>query len=413
MLRSLKLENWKSFGTSRNVLDLAPLTLLVGPNASGKSNALDALRFLQGCALDFPLSDVLRGRYEGQREVWPAIRGAIVEAAHSGTDSFALSTEWVYGDDDALVDSDVLAHRVRASCPGDVFVEEEKLDENGVYLYDTHAPSLRGATGRGPGGALRTSLRASGKGNSPTATYESHRLVLGQLEPGGRVASPVIEGARRLRAWLREATFLDIRPSLMRDLKPENGGHLGTSGENVSSVLYALRESSRLDDIVGWLQELCDADITGIEFDRTERLREVMLLLVEKGGRRISARSASDGTLRFLGEVVALLTSPKGSLVVLEEPDVGLHPSRIRLLAELLEYVARERGVQVVATTHSPTLLAQLSQETLGRVLAFGRDPSSDDTVCARLGTLQHFEKLRDAPNIEHLVSTGWLERAL
>jgi predicted ATPase len=413
MLRSLTLENWKSFGTSRNVLEFAPLTLLVGPNASGKSNALDALRFLQGCALDFPLSDVLRGRYEGQREVWPAIRGGIVEAARSGTEGFTLATKWESGDDDDLVSIDVLTHRVRASCAGDVFVEEERLEENGAYLFDTHAPSLKGATGRGAGGALRTALRASGKGNSPTETYESHRLVLGQAEPGGRVAHAVIEAARRLRGWLREATFLDIRPSLMRDLKPENGGHLGASGENISSVLYSLRESNQLEDIVGWLQELCDADITGIEFDRTDRLREVMLLLVEKGGRRISARSASDGTLRFLGEVVALLTSPKGSLVVLEEPDVGLHPSRIRLLAELLEYVTRERGVQVLATTHSPTLLAQLSRGSLGSVVAFGRDPGSGDTVCARLGTLPYFETLRDAPNIEHLVSTGWLERAL
>ena len=86
MLTSLKLEGWKSFGKDRGRSELifAPLTLLVGPNASGKSNALDALRFLQGAALDYPLGDVLRGRWEGQREIWPAIRGSVVEASHVG-----------------------------------------------------------------------------------------------------------------------------------------------------------------------------------------------------------------------------------------------------------------------------------------------------------------------------------------
>lgn len=88
MLKSLTPHNWKSFGTSRNRPQFGGLTLLVGPNASGKSNALDALRFLQGSALDFPLGDVLRGRWEGQREIWPPIRGQVVKAARGSEAGF-------------------------------------------------------------------------------------------------------------------------------------------------------------------------------------------------------------------------------------------------------------------------------------------------------------------------------------
>lgn len=407
MLSSLGLEHWKSFGEgARSTVPLAPLTLLVGPNASGKSNALDALRFLQGAALDFPLSDVLRGRYEGQREIWPAIRGGIVEAAHAGRTGFTVKTTWRFDGAD-------VAHTIAVECPGDVYVTTERLERDGQALFDTHSAALRGATGREPGGGLRVALKSRGKGNSKTATYPSHRLVLGQVETGERVDPQVVATSSRVRAALREAVFLDIRPALMRDYRPENGGHLGVSGENISPVLYALREKAGgLDDITGWLAELCANELAAIDFDRTT-LREVMMILVEADGRRTSARSASDGTLRFLGEVVALLTSPEGSLVVLEEPDVGLHPARIRLLAELLEHVTRERGVQVIATTHSPTLLAHLSTEALGAVVAFGRDPDTGDTRCSRLAELPHFATLRDAPNIEHLVSTGWLERAL
>ena len=99
--------------------------------------------------------------------------------------------------------------------------------------------------------------------------------------------------------------------------------------------------------------------------------------------------------------------------MVLEEQDVGLHPSRIRLLAELFTSIAERRKVQIIATTHSPGLLAHLSPETLAAVVAFARDRGTGATRCSRLGDLPHFATLRDAENLDHLVSTGWVERAL
>jgi predicted ATPase len=221
----------------------------------------------------------------------------------------------------------------------------------------------------------------------------------------------VITVAHDVRRQLREAVFLDIRPSLMREYRPQNGNHLGTAGENISPVLAALPESQR-EDIIGWLAELCAPEVQGLEFDVTQ-LREVMMMIVEKGGRKTSARSASDGTLKFLGVVVALLTAPAGSLLVLEEPDVGLHPSRIRLLVELFEYATQQRKVQIIATTHSSPMLAQLKPETLADVIAFARDPETGDTRCSRVGDLEYFSQLRDSKDSEHLLSTGWLERAL
>lgn len=409
MLTSIELDNWKSFGTgedARNVVTLGPLTLFVGPNGSGKSNVLDALRFLQGAAFDYPLSDVLRGRWEGQREVWPAIRGSIVEAARAGTEDFGLDTSW-------NLDGRLLHHSIGVSCGGDVSVKWERLFEGDPYLFDTHADSLESATGRDEGGALRVALKGGGKsGRSPKQVHSSRRSLLGQVEVKDRVIEAVVTGAHAVRDALRSAVFLDIRPALMRDYRPENGGHLGIAGENISPVLSGL-PPERLAGVVDWLSELSAAEVTGIDFDRTQ-LREVMMILVEADGRRISARSASDGTLRFLGELVALLTSPRGSLVVLEEPDVGLHPSRVRLLAELLEEVtSAAHGVQVIATTHSPTLLAHLSRDALGAVVGFARRRDTGTTVCTRLMDLPHFGTLADARDIEHLVSTGWLERAL
>ncbi|MBL9027198.1 MAG: ATP-binding protein [Myxococcales bacterium] len=387
------------------MLEFSNLTLLVGPNGSGKSNVLDALRFLQGAAFDYPLGDVLRGRWEGQRQVWPGIRGGPFEATRAGGGSFSLRTRWT-------IANRTLIHKMEVKTEGEVALEREFLheDSEGDYLFDTHAPSLGAQGGRTEGGGIRLALKGEKGGRSPVQTHSSLRSLLGQVELKARVQERVKTAADLVRLAFREAVFLDIRPQLMRDYRPENGGQLGVSGENISPVLKGLEEDVRAE-IIDWLSELCAPDVVGIEFDTTA-LREVMMMIVEGGGRRVSARSASDGTLRFLGELVALLIAPPGALIVLEEPDVGLHPSRIRLLAELLERVADDHHVQVLATTHSPTLLAHLSKRALGNVIAFGRDEKGA-TVCQRLKDLPHFATLADSRNVEHLISTGWLERAL
>jgi predicted ATPase len=405
MLKSLTLTNWKSFGEERNTLELSPLTLLVGPNASGKSNALDALRFLQGAALDYPLGDVLRGRWEGQREIWPPIRGQVVEAARSNRTAFVMESVWTsHGGADAT-------HTIAVDTREDALLSEERVDAgNPQSELDTHAKSLGNARGRQAGGGIRVALRAKGSGKSEARTYSAVRSLLGQVSDGGRVDSSAIEIARRIQTELRGIAFLDIHPSRMRDYKPEHAQVLGTSGENISPKLSAL-PPNQLDDVVGWLGELCAPTLSRISFDSTQ-LKEVMFFLEEAAENKVSARSVSDGTLRFLGLVTALLTAEEGSLIVLEEPDVGLHPARIHLLARLLEQTTKERRVQVLATTHSPVLLAHVSPESLANVVALGRDERGL-TVCERLGNLTHFATLRDSKQLDHLVSTGWIERAL
>ena len=405
MLESLSLTDWKSFGSNANVLAFGPLTLLVGPNGSGKSNALDALRFLQGAALDFPLGDVLRGRWEGQREIWPAIRGQVVEAARAGTSRFELTARW------RVEDGDELTHSLAVETAPEVVLAQESLKRQGSRSasFDTHAPALRSAAGRQPGGSIKAAVRGKGQGNSPTNSYSAARSLLGQVFTAERAHADALEDARTAQSALRNIVFLDIQPSRMRDYRPEHAPALGTSGENISPTLHALPRD-RLADVVDWVSELCAPRLSGLSFDTTQ-LKEVMFFLRE-GEHTISARSVSDGTLRFLGLVTALLTAAPGSLMVLEEPDVGLHPARVHLLARLLEQATAAGRIQVVATTHSPTLLAHLNASSLSNVLALGRDRDGL-SVARRLGELPHFPTLRDSKQLEHLVSTGWIERAL
>ena len=408
MLLGLHLSNWKSFGPTNpatNTVVFGPLTLLVGPNASGKSNVLDALRFLQGAALGYPLYEVLRGRWEGGREVWTAIRGGEAEATRTGQLHFTLGSAWDRAGG--------LNHATAIQTQPTVAVLAESLaDSSGLDYFNSIAPAVGRNVGPQKGGSIKFAVRSVGRGKSETQTASAAISLLGQIEQGVR-SDPLVSGTvRAVRSAMREMVFFDLQPSLMRRSSPVGAPSLGIGGENLAAVLQSM-DAAKRTDLVDWLSELCAPRLEAIEFAEVEQVREVFFLLIEAGGRKITSRSASDGTLRFLGILTALLTCPKGSLVIFEEPDVGLHPARVHLLAELLEQITAEREIQVIATTHSPGLLAHLSEKAFGDVVAFDRDTVTGLTVCSRVRDMKKANELVRATNREHLISTGWLERAL
>lgn len=407
MLRTLSLLKWKSFGEPLSHVPFSRLTLLVGPNASGKSNVLDALRFLQGLALDLPVYEVLRGRWEGGREVWTGIRGGEAEAAAVGTAGFLLETTWEGAGSERLV------HSILLSRLGEVAVHSESLlDEAQHYYFDTHAASLGQGGGPQLGGAIRVALRSKPSGRSAVQVLKASRSLLGQIEPAERVDNAVFDARNVVRRSMRELFFFDLQPRAMRQASTIGAPSLGVAGENLSAILHGMPDQTRID-LVDWLSELCAPRVDDITFEVAEHSRAVFFLLLENGGKKVSSSSVSDGTLRFLGILAALLSVPPGSTCVFEEPDVGLHPARVHLLAELLENITMLRGIQVIATTHSPGLLAHLSDEALGNVVAFDRDPTTGCTVCKRAGDLPNFEVLRSSRERDHLFATGWLERAV
>jgi hypothetical protein len=234
-------------------------------------------------------------------------------------------------------------------------------------------------------------------------------------EPGMR-AAPSPEGMRALALMntaFMSSLFLSLSPGRMRGYSPKQAGYLGAEGENLSSTLWSLcRDEQQRRDWVDWLSELLAPDLADLGFIETE-LGDTMLTLVERDGTRTSARALSDGTLRFLGTLVALRTAPPSSFVLMEEPETGLHPQRIHLLVEYLEAVTKERGIQVIATTHSPQLLQALSPEGLRDTVLCARVPDRPGTVLRRLGDLPHFDEVSTRASIDHLFTTGWLERAL
>lgn len=365
MLTHLIFHDFKSFAHAE--LELSRLTLLVGANASGKSNVFDAMRFLQGLALGMHPVDVLRGRWEGGREIWPGIRGGAGEIVRYGSPQLRLRSQWSR---DGVPYHHELAYTVEP--PLGITVENaRRSDEPAIHGGDTG------------------SMLGSCKKDDPLAP---------------------------LAAAVKSTFFLDINPRRMRDYVPKTSTQLGSEGQNISAAVWQLcQEDGRKQDLLDWLSELCAPELSNIDFVQTE-LGDVMLVLVEKDGARISARSLSDGTLRFLGELTALLTAPPGSLILIEELENGLHPARVHLLVELLTGLTAERNIQILATTHSPQVLSALADtdpELAKAALVFGRVPEQAGTIVRRLGDLPHFEEVAQRRGVDHLFTTQWLERAM
>jgi AAA domain, putative AbiEii toxin, Type IV TA system len=94
MFTSLRMERFKNFKDAE--LKLGPFTVLIGANASGKSNIRDAFRFLHGISRGYSLADIIGEKYgEGGERIWSGIRGGAKEIAFSGDQSFVLTSQSV------------------------------------------------------------------------------------------------------------------------------------------------------------------------------------------------------------------------------------------------------------------------------------------------------------------------------
>lgn len=136
----------------------------------------------------------------------------------------------------------------------------------------------------------------------------------------------------------------------------------GPNGENLYSALFNLRAlySDVYDTVLGLLRQGFPS------FDRLEfpvvGAGQVTLAWYEKGDRTpFYPNQLSEGTLRFLWLATVLVAPPLPARILLDEPEVSLHPELLKLLAGLLQQASAQ--CQVVVATHSPDLIRWLEPE--------------------------------------------------
>ena len=111
--------------------------------------------------------------------------------------------------------------------------------------------------------------------------------------------------------------------------------------------------------------------------------------------------------------LATLLDDDATGLHFFEGIDNNIHPSRLGLLVELIESRTKEKDIQVVTTTHSPELLAMVSDSTFQNTSVVCRRPDSSDAVIRRITDLPNAEELRRSQGLDRLHLSGWLEDAV
>ena len=417
MITSLRLVDFKNFADE--TLRVGPFTVIVGTNASGKSNIRDAFRFLHGIGRGYTLAEILGGKYgPGGQAEWQAVRGAPNEVGRlTDTDAgpgFALDVQLKLGD----YSGRYYIKAFRGTEDSASFqVTHEELWSGGGWepVYTSHPSYPDPVRHQDDDTHLLLRMRKTGtqRKYGDRIAVRPDQPALTQLGEHKRVVRSHKEYARRVIDVFASMRFLDLIPDRMRQAAFPGQAVLGDSGENLPTVLRQIcADPERTRSLIGWVRELTPMDVTNFEFPVDPVTGLVQLVIRESDQRKLSAHSVSDGTLRFLAMLAALLAENTAGLYFFEEIDNGIHPVRLGLLLDLFEGPARG-GTQVVGTTHSPTLLTVMNDETFEHTSVTCRLDNTANAVVRPVGDLPNARELRCDQGLGRLHESGWMETAL
>jgi predicted ATPase len=415
MLEAFEIQNFKSYETAK--LPLAPLTVLVGANASGKSNLIEALQLLAWLAHGRRLGDLATA----MREHEVSIRGRLADLPLDAGEAVTLRCT-IARDDDSIAHSTTLnlTIGVRMDNGGPRVVREE-LDSSETtpaipfYYKVVAAAPLHGSE-------LEVAYNNFTRGRTkPQIRCIDQQAIFTQLLTPARfehqTAQEKIPAAcSRIGLALTSTLFLDPNPRAMRGYAYADEHVLTGTGANVSATLAHLcDEAGAKERILEFIRALPEQDIVDIDFHRTDR-NEVLVKLAETFGGDVEWRDAtvlSDGTLRVLAIAAAVLSVEPGSVVVIEEIDNGVHPSRAAMLLTAIQSIANERRIRVLLTTHNPALVDAIPKAAIPHVIACYRDPSSGKSRLVRLSDLDDYAALVAQGPLGLLMQSGTLDKYL
>lgn len=415
MIKELKLKHWKSFDEATLYIDL--LTIIIGTNASGKSNALDALAFLHRISRGSNFTQAINGSYS-----FPAFRGGLEWVCLHPNKQFSLEVitdgknnkqEYRYYLEIEVQGAKAFIHKESLTA---VTQGDSDTEQTNEILFETQS----GITATS--GVL---VNISKKSEDDSAKYNSlilhnDRSVLLQAELLLGTEDEVGKAAQHLLTQLRGIFVFDPIPSHMRGYAPLSD-KLASDGSNIAGVLAALDTSQKQaveQTLTDYLSVLPEKDIQKVWTEKVGRSGTDAMLYCEEAWtstitHEIDARVMSDGTLRYLGILTALLTREPGSLLVIEEVDNALHPSRAQALLDMLKTLGAKRDIDVLVTTHNPALLDAAGAPMVPFITVAHRDEVTGMSELKQLEDLQQLPKLLAYGNLGKLSSEGRIESAL
>jgi predicted ATPase len=393
MLTKIEIDGFKTF--EKFSLDLEPFLVVVGPNATGKSNLFDAIQLLARLAVD------------DLRTAFNSLRGEPHEL-------FRIQPNGEPGTHMSLA-VEVLLHRTVADPWGgtarvrhtriryEVDIER-RTDSRGierlVVARETAEP-IRGNAdywkphGRSTSASFRRAFLSYGRSTPFLSTKEVNGVPtfhIHQDPTGGRnrsataaettilssITSAEFPHLFALREELRSWKFLQLDPGALRKPSLKNAPEmLEPDGSNLPTVLARMEAETRtevrpygaLTDIGADLSRLISG-VAKVDVEEDELNRKFRVKIRVGGEHAFSSQVVSDGTLRVLA-LLTMLHDPKHSgLVCFEEPENGIHPARLGALigilrgmvtrADQMHYDMDAPLVQMLLNSHSPVVLSHL-----------------------------------------------------
>lgn len=316
MFTKLHLENFLSFKGPLDV-PLQPLTVVVGANNSGKSNLLSAFRFL--CSL---ASEPVTGL--GREHLGRSLPSVVFR----GSDTcFGIAA-------DAASDSRLSWHNVRY----DLRINTASAK----FEYERLKGSAKGVSGE-----------------AKHAASTNQKSILNRSD--GYVVS--------FRKYLASVRYFHFNPNSLRAPSAITASPaLQSDGTGLAAILDHLRdEFPAAYKKIETDFKMCVPEVEEIRLRKIGAGQKTVLLKERGFVEPFSAGEISDGVLLLLALLCCINMQPRPSLILLEEPEHGVHPRRLKDIVDLLGSLTEQRGseppVQILLTTHSPYLLDQFKDE--------------------------------------------------
>lgn len=361
MVESITLQNFKSFG-EKQTIPLEPITVLVGPNNSGKSNFMSVGRFLtNSLVVNVPEAIRQEGEFFMHRPLvgtdlcligWKTPEGSYT-ATLSPWRRPMVQTEHLA---DAI--GDELFTRSRGGTVNYGHDHATGIDPSVFTVQQPILPVQKQAT-----------LSLVWK---PFANSRTIKLALGALREDAEVVP-----------------------------RPE----IGLDGRGLAAVLGLWRGAmpEKAEALQGFLTR-CLPEMTNVFVRPAPVPGHQRLWFKQKDGLEFDSQHVSDGVLAFTALAMHALSVEPGQLLFIEEPEQSIHPKRLRELVDLLRDIVRERDCQFVIATHSTVLLNTFRDEPEA-ILLFRR--SENGTRVRRLSDVPELLTALQQTPLGDLLETG------
>jgi predicted ATPase len=359
MIKSIRLKNFKSWRDT-GVIKLAPINLILGTNSSGKSSLLQSLLLLKQTA--FSADRTIHLNLGGDELNDYIDLGSFRTLLHNGAKEHTISLDFEFSktrlevtykkdaSQNPTIESLLLSNKEKS-----FKAQRRERGAYSIYLNDEALPIDKSR--------LYSPERTISFSADAVAAYQKDGADLQDISLSIRRELESIHylGPLRMKAQ-RDYSWNKVRPGVM-----------GDDGRNMAYILASSAQAAHRrsnDEIVNnvsdWLNRMNLADKLEIKQDGQSGHFRINLLA---GKKAINLRDVGIGVSQVLPVIVLSFFVPKGSIILLEEPEIHLHPLAQAELAEMIASVALERELQFLVETHSEHLFRRLqtiiSRETI------------------------------------------------